>query len=353
MQERGFELDRTATFPQLEFQDLRAAGAMHAVAPIRHGGLGLGVEAQGALGAWQLLRLMGRGNLSVGRIFEGHMNALNLIARYGDDAQIARAAEDAGAGHLFAIWNTEEPTNPVQLTDTPDGQSLKGCKSFCSGAGYATRGLITAKSADQRPQMVLVGLSQNTRAQAAEFSTQGMRAATTGQITLDGLEVDSQDLIGKPGDYLREPAFSGGAWRTCAVTLGGIESLIEAAREHLIARGRNESPYQQTRMGQAFIAYETIRMWTRRAALIAESGQMTPKQIAAYVNFARTAVEAAASETIRLVQRSVGLAAFLQPGTIERLMRDLGTYLRQPAPDEALTEAAAAFLEVGLPLLDQ
>jgi hypothetical protein len=28
---------------------------------------------------------------------------------------------------------------------------------------------------------------------------------------------------------------------------------------------------------------------------------------------------------------------------VERICRDLGTYLRQPAPDEVLTEAAAYF----------
>jgi hypothetical protein len=50
---------------------------------------------------------------------------------------------------------------------------------------------------------------------------------------------------------------------------------------------------------------------------------------------------------MRLAQRSLGLAAFFQPSPIERLMRDLGTYLRQPAPDEALTEAASWFFEHG------
>jgi len=50
-------------------------------------------------------------------------------------------------------------------------------------------------------------------------------------------------------------------------------------------------------------------------------------------------------DAMRLIQRSLGLAGFLEPNPIERLMRDLGTYLRQPAPDEALTEAAAWLLE--------
>jgi hypothetical protein len=37
------------------------------------------------------------------------------------------------------------------------------------------------------------------------------------------------------------------------------------------------------------------------------------------------------------------LSAFRQGHDIERICRDLGTYLRQPAPDEVLTEGAAWF----------
>jgi len=50
-----------------------------------------------------------------------------------------------------------------------------------------------------------------------------------------------------------------------------------------------------------------------------------------------------------MVQRTLGLAAFLQTNPVERLMRDLATYLRQPAADEALTEAAARFIDHEFP----
>jgi hypothetical protein len=46
----------------------------------------------------------------------------------------------------------------------------------------------------------------------------------------------------------------------------------------------------------------------------------------------------------RFAQRSVGLQAFLRPNPIERMSRDLATYLRQPGPDRARTDAAAGIL---------
>jgi len=83
----------------------------------------------------------------------------------------------------------------------------------------------------------------------------------------------------------------------------------------------------------------------RGAALIAEGSGAAPEEKTAYVNLGRIAIETATMDAMRLIQRSLGLAGFLEPNAVERLMRNLGTYLRQPAPDEALTEAARWFLE--------
>ncbi|MDB5373967.1 MAG: cyclic nucleotide-binding protein, partial [Belnapia sp.] len=69
-----------------------------------------------------------------------------------------------------------------------------------------------------------------------------------------------------------------------------------------------------------------------------------PEGTVAFVNLARLAVERAALEALTLVQRSIGLQAFLHPSPAERIARDLATYLRQPAPDRALAMAAATVL---------
>jgi alkylation response protein AidB-like acyl-CoA dehydrogenase len=68
-----------------------------------------------------------------------------------------------------------------------------------------------------------------------------------------------------------------------------------------------------------------------------------------YANLTRIAVERACLEVLQLAHRSLGLAAFVPPNPVERLSRDLGTYLRQPAPDEALEDAAIWFLRHDVP----
>jgi hypothetical protein len=81
------------------------------------------------------------------------------------------------------------------------------------------------------------------------------------------------------------------------------------------------------------------------AARIAEDPGAETGHRVATVGLARIAVETACLDAMRLVQRSVGLSSFRQGNPIERICRDLSTYLRQPAPDEVLTEAASWFMD--------
>jgi alkylation response protein AidB-like acyl-CoA dehydrogenase len=101
------------------------------------------------------------------------------------------------------------------------------------------------------------------------------------------------------------------------------------------------------------VAAETAKLWVTRAAELAEQDDgRDPGQVIAYVNLARSAVERAGLDVLELVHRSVGLAGFLRTHPIERLSRDLATYLRQPAPDRALTTAAGYVLGRDTPSAD-
>ena len=168
----------------------------------------------------------------------------------------------------------------------------------------------------------------------------GMRASANGSVCLDGTPLPEHAFLGAHGDYLREPDFSTGAWRTMAATLGGMDALVGAVREQLRARGHDAFPLQQARFGEMLIAQEAARLWTWEAAQRAESGTGPTADQVAYVNLARIAVETACLDLIRHAQRALGLAGLMAPNPAERLIRDLMTYLRQPATDLVLTEAA-------------
>jgi hypothetical protein len=321
MQSRAAALDQDAAFPAEEIDRLRRAGALSPP-----------LSKPDELAS--LLTLVGQGNLSVGRIFEAHVNALHLIARYG----AATATQD-----LHALWVTDPPTNPLTMRQSGDRIFLHGGKQFCSAAGYATGALVTAQDDNGDTRMLVLPLGIGEKVTPLPSPLQGMRAAVTGAVDFTGCEVPSASLLGDPGNYLQEPEFSAGAWRGSAVALGGLIALLDHAVTQLRDSGRLENPHAQARLGQAFIARETSRLWVQAAARAAEDHTAETTHRVATVGLARSAVETACLDAMRLTQRSLGLSSFRQGNPIELICRDLSTYLRQPAPDEVLTEAALWF----------
>ena len=114
------ERDQDGLFPEHAFEGLRRLGLV-------------GKPPLQSLEVGRLLRVLaaiGRGNLSVGRIYEGHVNALLLIRWFGSPSQRKHLETSASGGALFGVWNTDLPDNPVRM----DNGVLQGAKSFASGA---------------------------------------------------------------------------------------------------------------------------------------------------------------------------------------------------------------------------
>ena len=337
---RADDYDEDGAYPSVDISALHDSDLLTAVLPMECGGAGLS-----GLSLSEILRSIGSGNLPLGRLFEGHVNALELVLRYGNHEQVELVAEEAQAGKLFGVWNTDD-SNGLRLIHRHGRVWLEGRKILASGAGHIERPLVTATDENGRRLIVLPKLSGSERADLSGWRAQGMRASATGAVDFTGVEIQPIEIVGRDGDYERQPWFSAGAWRFAAVHLGGMERLFDLLRRHLQETNRGQDPHQAARLGGAAMAIETARLWVAQAATItgAPLGSRPPEQLVAYVNLARLAVEAAALDLMQLVQRSVGLQAFLRPNPIERISRDLATYLRQPGPDRARTDAAAWIL---------
>jgi alkylation response protein AidB-like acyl-CoA dehydrogenase len=337
---RAGDYDEDGAYPAADVATLHELGLLTAVLPVKCGGVGLT-----GLSLSEVLRSIGSGSLPLGRLFEGHVNALELVLRYGNQERLEFVAEEARAGKLLGVWNTDD-ANGLRLIHAHGRSWLEGRKILASGAGHIERPLVTATDENGRRLMVLPKLGAPDRADLAAWTAHGMRASATGAVDFTGVEIQPLEIVGREGDYERQPWFSAGAWRFAAVHLGGMDRLFDLLRWHLQDTNRGKDPHQAARLGQAAMTVETARLWVSQAASIAEVplGSRAPEQLVAYVNLARLAVEAAALELMQFVQRSVGLQAFMRPSPIERISRDLATYLRQPGPDRALTDAASWIL---------
>lgn len=340
------EVASDGAFPHVAVARLRRSGRLCAPLPLALGGEGL-CEPDRVDVLCRLLTEIGRDGLPVGRLYEGHVNALALVLRYADDATRAALARDALDGHLFGVWNTEPRENGLTLDAVG---RLHGAKSFASGAGFVTRPLVTARMPDGRSLMLVMRLKAGERADVSEWRVHGMRATATGTVDFSGLTLGDGAVIGTPDDYFRQPFFFAGAWRFLAVQLGGMEAVVEIFRTHMRETGRGGDPHQQARFGRSLIALESCRLLVAQAAQVAAAEALAPERVVACVNLARAAVDQAGLDVLTLAQRSIGLAGFLDDHPLEAQMRDLATYLRQPAPDHALASMAGHVLEAQTPL---
>ena len=320
---------------------LRDAGLLTAPFPISLGGQDL-CEPARHRELSDVIRTIGGADLSIARLYEGHVNAVALICRYGAPRQQEALALAVSNGAISAVWGAEDKIG-LRAVKSGNDFLLEGRKIFASGAGFVTRPLVTASSS-QGQVLCLLHLNPGERADISGWTAQGMRSTATGTMELSGLELAGDAVIGKPGDFTRQPWFSGGAWRFCAAHVGATERLVDLFRDHLVTHGRSEDSYQLQRLAQCIAAAKTARFWVEEAArrLSCEKGE--PSSVVAFANLTRMVTERSALDVMEIVQRGAGLNAFLRPHPIERICRDLATYLRQPVPDMAMSNAAQSFI---------
>ena len=341
--ESGARYDAAPLFPIDSVEALRAIGVHRLFAPPESGGRHFADARAENAALLDLLRLVGRADLSLGRIVEGHINALKLFAWYGSAGQKAELAARLRAGEFFGVWATEPPPG-VGLNRDGEGWRLTGGKIFATGAGGLARAIVTARDEDGETQLVVVPADLAGRVDLSRWRVRGMRATGSGSYDLGGLRPAATDLLGAPGDYGREPRFTAGAWRFLAVQLGGIEALLAETRAAMSEAARGD-PLQRAKFGEAVAAARTAYLWVREAAQRAADDAPGAED---FVRMARGVVERAGLDMIELAARIVGTRSAFDGERIDKISRDLSLYLRQAGPDHARDRAAAAWLETDL-----
>lgn len=361
--DRASELDRQAVFPSEEFKQIATEGLLAAPLSNRLGGLGLGFKTGNTTELLMLLKEIGRGNLAVGRVYEGHVNALQLIQTFGTPEQIEAYAADArDREKIFGVWNAEA-ADGVKILPLDNGKYLlQGSKTFASGCGYVERPFVNGVLPDGSWQMCIVPMDEvETVVDRDWWQPPGMKATVSYKVDFTGVELDRNCSIGNPGDYLRQPWLSAGVIRFAAVQLGGAEALFNATRQYLQELNRTNHVNQQERLGKMAIAIESGNLWLCSAAQMVDRYSPifggypdlpNPEsfQLVAYANMVRTAIEQICMDVIQLSQRSIGTLGLLPPHPMERIIRDLSLYLRQPAYDVAIAKIGEYVLSEKVPV---
>ncbi len=338
------------TAPERELERCAAIGLLTAPLPIALGGLGLGVLPGTQKALLRLFAVIGGADLSLGRLYEGHVNGLLLVQRYGSAAQVEQLARDCEAGMLSGVWNTGQP-QLLKLVPTGSGYRFEGQKTFATGAAFVQRPIVTAEIPGRGWQMTLPHMEKlGASIDRSFWHPLGMESSESFGVDFTGGLVSENMLIGKPGDFYLDPMFRGGAVRFAAVQAGAILRLQAMFVEWLEEMRRTDDPYQIARLGEVAIAAQEAVLWIEKAASVAEQSLLHAEKEHAErmiecANMMRIAIERQGTRVMQLVITGVGAHGLLQPQRFERVIRDLTMYLRQPAPDQTLAAVGRASLE--------
>ena len=347
--------DSVDSFPEETLAALISAFLLTASISSLYGGQNLGLLPQTNLALLNILKNIGSGNLVMGRVLEGHLNAQILIDQYGTESQKQKFAKDAFAGKLFGVWNTQAKDGTFFKPGDNEAFILSGSKTFATGTDYVSRPIVTGSMEDGSWQMCVVPLDEvEVSIDRSWWNPMGMQSSRSYKITFEDALIPSENILGDPDIYYRQPGFSGGSIRFAAVQLGAAERLLEETRIYLRNLGRTEDPFQKMRLGQMAIAVESGNQWLRGAAEQLDRYMISPspensERFLAFANMMRTAIEQICTEVMALCQKSVGARGLNKPYHFERIIRDLSTYLRQPAPDASLADIGQYVLGTDIP----
>jgi alkylation response protein AidB-like acyl-CoA dehydrogenase len=288
----------------------------------------------------QALMQVGAANLGVGRLWEGHINALRLIRLYGKGDLKTVMTRRIANGALLGVWGADGEV-PVKLDHS--GNHLNGRKCFASGLGTVTHALVTVNSGPD-VQLGLVDVTDPRRANPSTWDMRGMQATASGTYDFTELSEEKIEWIGSPGDYLKEPHFVGGVWRIAALQVGAAVGLLDVAATQLRTMDRMQAAAQKERLMSVLMRGWAGMALVERAAQATTDRHLNPQDIVATSIAARLFTEEVGLDAIRAVEQSIGLRHFEKNSETGRMARDLSVYLRQAARDAFVLRAAETAL---------
>ncbi|MGI9183688.1 MAG: hypothetical protein ACR2GZ_01785 [Solirubrobacteraceae bacterium] len=333
--------DPVPTFPHDAIAALHAAGLMA-------WGATPGPARPPAAQELALVRSVARADGSVGRIYDGHLNAIERLAVQGSGERCARDLDAFATGELRGgVWGGDpapDEGEPARVQSSRDGLVLRGVKTFCSGAGGLHRALVLARAPDGgAPLSVWIDLTAADRVaiDPSWYRSHGLRASVSHRVVFDAAPVLA--VLGPPGAIATQPWFARDALRTAASWAGMADAAVEAALHELASRPAS-GPLEALATGRIVTAQRTISVWLQAAA---QAMDERSDELAAIALHGRAAIADACRTLLDEAARACGSRPFARGGQLDRARRDLEVFLLQHRLDPLLARAGQARLDAG------
>ena len=265
---------------------------------------------------WQMLAAIAAIDLSLLKLYEGHTDALAILAEIDGPGVPASSS--------WGVWCADMPDARVQLQQAADGRYvLDGRKAWCCGANGLSHALISCWNEHGQACLACVALSQpGVHVTDEGWHAVGMLACASVDVTFSGARAFP---VGAPGAYLQRPGF----WHGGAGIAAAWYGAACAVASHLHARAQHAAPdpVRLAQLGQIDCALRAASALLREGA--AEIDRHPQSDATALALRLRLTVEDAATQVLYLATRALGAGPLCRDARFARLVADLPVFLRQ------------------------
>jgi len=348
---RAAHYDREAANPVESWRDLHAERLLAAAVPAAHGGLGLDMPAY-----VEVIRALAQGCASTAMTLHMHSTVMRFIEALGTPAQQRRYfGEVVGPGRLFGSWGSEPAVSLSRtfLMETAiradgDGFVVDGVKHFCTmalGASFYMVWCALDGEADMGKALCLALVPADAAGLATDgkWDTLGMRGTYSPSVTLSGVRVAGDALLGRPGAATQVGVVESFGLGYAAVYVGlaeaALDFTLDDARKRVVKPDNvpvARDPTVQRHLGGLLVHLDAARLVLRDAAAGWAAADVAER--ATLANRAKyLGTEVSLEVTSRAIQ-VVGGRGALRDYPVERAFRDARTATLMPPTMDRMAE---------------
>jgi alkylation response protein AidB-like acyl-CoA dehydrogenase len=276
---------------------------------------------------WAALARWGRADLPLGRLAEGHTDAVAILRELG-----GRAHPHA----CYGVWAARPGGVGAELSGDP--RRLTGTVRFCSGARDLDRALVVA-AAPEGMRLVDLALDQpGVHPVEDSWAAPGMRASDTLDVVFDDVPVPDDALVGPPDSYLARPGFWWGGGGVAAVWLGGAAGVLDDVLPFV-----GTDQHRLAHVGALHAELQAVDALLVRTAETIDADPTDAHRTAVWT--ARAAAEHLCRSVLDRAPLVGGAAGLAGSATLGPRLADLQVFIRQHHGERDLAALGAAVAE--------
>ncbi len=288
---------------------------------------------------WAALAALGRTDLVLARLAEGHTDAAAILA----EADRTPAPEA-----IYGVWAARAGGTGAAVVKEGGRLSLTGTVRFCSGASILDRALVVAAAAPDAPGtawLIEVDLAApGVHPDPDSWPALGMDASDSLDVRFHDVAITGDMIIGTDDWYLRRRGFRLGSGGVAAVWLGGAMGGYDRVVALLRERA-DPDEHQLAHVGAL------ASMLSASDALLANAARAIDADpdldLTGTIALGKAAAERVGRAIVDVAPRITGPGPLCWDRSFAQHLADLAVYIRQHHAERDLAKLGRHLLEQG------